>query len=83
MGKGEVDELPKIIECHCCFDAHRYRVRTFVNKFGHTVYRAFYRCENCLSRIVHSYIPELDKLPSVCVLDLIKQNNTKLLKEGV
>jgi len=64
--------LPLIKECHCGSDAHKYRTRTFVNELGFTVYRIFYRCENCWSRINEDFSPEFDNLPVIDVTKFIK-----------
>lgn len=49
-------------ECHCGSDAHKYRTHKFVNQLGYTVYRIFYRCENCWSGINEDFCPDFDKL---------------------
>jgi len=61
----------KIIkECHCGKIADKYFMRKFINQNGNEVIRIFYRCRNCSSRIHQDFIPEIDKLPQVNVIDL-------------
>ena len=66
--------IPHIVDCHCMADAHKYTVKTYVNKMGHTVFKAFYRCINCCSRVHRDYIPEFDAIPKVDVMDLLRQH---------
>lgn len=65
-------DLPKIKECHCGHDAHKYRVRKFVNQLNHEVFRVFYRCENCWSRIHEDFCPEMKNMKTINVQDLIQ-----------
>lgn len=58
-------------ECHCGSLADKYRQRKFINQLGQEVIRVFYRCRNCWSRIQKDFIPELDDVKSVNVLDLL------------
>lgn len=60
-------KLPKTIECHCMATAHIYRQRSFINGLNQTVYRGYYRCGNCASRVQSDEIPEFDKLETIKV----------------
>lgn len=73
MEKLTVKDLPKTKECHCGHTAHRYRHRSFVNQLGQTVYRVFFRCEHCWSRISDDVNPEMDAKPTIDVSDLLKK----------
>lgn len=71
--KANEPNLPKTKECHCMATAHKYLVRTFINQMNHKVYRVFYRCENCWSRIHDDIIPEMDALPSISLEDMMNK----------
>lgn len=72
------DNLPKTMHCHCCCLADKYRTRMFINQLGYTVYRVFYRCRNCWSRVNRDFSPEFDrKNPPINVMDTLKELRKK------
>jgi len=75
----EKPDLPIIKECHCGANAHKYRTRKFINKINKTVFRVFYRCENCWSRIHSNFCPELDNCKTIDVTEL--KNNLHLFNK--
>lgn len=75
MGMEGKEQFPLTKECHCGRTAHKYFTRTFINQMDYKVFRIFYRCENCWSRIHSDFIPELDAKDLIDVLDLMKTYN--------
>jgi tRNA G37 N-methylase Trm5 len=65
-----------VINCHCLSPANKYFTRTFINQLNYKVFRAWYKCTNCKSRIFRDYSPEMDAVKKVNVFDLIKQDKT-------
>ena len=39
------------------------------NRLNQKVYRVFYRCENCWSRINEDFIPEMDDMKTIDLTD--------------
>jgi hypothetical protein len=68
-------EIPLTKFCHCDGIADKYFVRNFINQVGYKVYRVFYRCRNCCSRIHTDICPTIDNSESVNVFDLLKKHN--------
>lgn len=67
--------------CHCGHIANRYMIRTFVNQLNQTVYRGFYRCTNCWSRINEDFNPTIDAMETINILDLRKPENIAKYKK--
>jgi len=57
--------------CHCDCVSDRYYSRNFINQAGFKVHRIFYKCRNCKSRIFDDFIPAIDKMMHVNVMDLL------------
>ncbi len=68
----ETSPFPVTKECHCMSTADKYTTRKFINQNGNKVIRIFYRCRNCWSRIHEDFIPEIDNLSQVDVIELLK-----------
>ncbi len=76
MENNKRDIVSETKFCHCDHIANRYMIRTFTNQLNQTVYRGFYRCTHCWSRISEDFNPAMDAMKTVDVIDLYFNKKT-------